>query len=290
MMLFYWKDGKDQLFVRRGELPSKDRDPVKDSWTSFEMRLRESAPIPTAFDFTRFLASSITFMSHLSEVCVYFDDMRLARLTKSSGGAAMSKELGVPKGLVGRSRTGYVNVKGVRSTRGFHFYMKAGCIEFTNFLALHIKAEVMRWVYTSGSKKPPPPSSQKSITANGTTGSTTTGTKALSTTGFFSSIFASLSASNTPHRSNTPLPSIAAPKPAVKAEEELDLKKIHETAVMLTIFSADVDVSLDRKVAQELVRSTKKKTPERLKFELIYVRILFFSRETHFIYTALCWH
>jgi hypothetical protein len=80
------------------------------------MGLREDAPIPVAFDFTRFLASSITFMTHLSEVSLYLDDRRLAKLTKSSN---IPKELGVPKGLQNSSRSGIVTVKGIKCTRTF---------------------------------------------------------------------------------------------------------------------------------------------------------------------------
>lgn len=60
------------------------------------MGLREPTPIPVAFDFTRFLASSITFMNHLSAISVYFDDKRFTRLTKSAG---IPKELILPKTL-----------------------------------------------------------------------------------------------------------------------------------------------------------------------------------------------
>jgi hypothetical protein len=78
------------------------------------MTLREPTPIPVAFDFTRFLASSITFMTHLSEVVVYFDNKRLVRLTKSSG---ISKEIGVPAGLQSSSPLGIMSVKDIKSTR-----------------------------------------------------------------------------------------------------------------------------------------------------------------------------
>lgn len=82
-MGFYWKDKKDQLYARRGIIP-----PITGSdsslWTSFEMPLREQAAIPSPFDLTRFLASSITFMVHIREVSIFFDNKRLARLTKAS--------------------------------------------------------------------------------------------------------------------------------------------------------------------------------------------------------------
>jgi hypothetical protein len=42
----------------------------------------------------------------------------------------------------------------------------------------------------------------------------------------------------------------------------------------LSIFSATVQVNLDKKMSAELVRSTKKNPPSKMKFELIYVRML----------------
>ena len=41
--------------------------------------------------------------------------------------------------------------------------------------------------------------------------------------------------------------------------------------VILTIFGADVEVKLDRKLAAELQRSTKKNPPQRMSLDLIYV-------------------
>jgi len=128
-MGFYWKDGKDQvrvvlplvpggttrlrsrkLFARRGNLPEQTDDP----WTAFEMDLREPAPILAAFDFSRFLVSSITFMAHLREVSVYFDDKRLAHLTKDAG---IPKQLTFPPGLTPTSPMEFMHVKGLKSTR-----------------------------------------------------------------------------------------------------------------------------------------------------------------------------
>ena len=88
--------------------------PAVEEWTSFEMELREAAPIPGAFDFTRFVASSITFMTHLSEVSIYFDDKRLAKLTKAPG---VPRALEIPKGLKRSSGMNIMNATGIKSTR-----------------------------------------------------------------------------------------------------------------------------------------------------------------------------
>jgi len=77
------------------------------------MPLRELGPIPIAFDFTRFLASSITFMTHLSEISVYFDDHRLARLTKATG---VPRSLGLPKDLKNRSPMGTMVADSIQVT------------------------------------------------------------------------------------------------------------------------------------------------------------------------------
>ena len=78
------------------------------------MDLREPTPIPAAFDFTRFLVSSITFMAHLREVSVYFDDKRLVHLTKDAG---IPKQLTIPRGLRPTTTLGFMSIKGLKSTR-----------------------------------------------------------------------------------------------------------------------------------------------------------------------------
>jgi hypothetical protein len=132
-MNFYWKDKKDQvshvctrylnlvpiflphlqLYVRRGTIPTSVDDGV-DPWTTFQMTLREPGSIPPALDLTRFLVSSITFMTHLSEVSVYFDDKRLVKLSKDCG---MSKEVPMLKGIKGTSPQGMMSVKSIESMR-----------------------------------------------------------------------------------------------------------------------------------------------------------------------------
>ncbi|TFK45667.1 hypothetical protein OE88DRAFT_1668942 [Heliocybe sulcata] len=222
-MGFYWKG--DQLLARRGNT-SKEPDP----WTSFLMVLREPSPLPPAFDFTRFLASSITFMAHLREVSLFLDDKRLARLVKTPG---HPKALGIPRGLKSTSPGGGMVVKGIQAT------------------PLHIKAEVLRWVYSAGTEKPPPVIVQAKSK------------QAPSSGGFFSNLFSSLG--STPSRASTPVP-----QPPPKPQPQVNLLEVNESSVTLSIFTADVEVKLDKKLEKELYRSTKKNPPARLKYELIY--------------------
>jgi hypothetical protein len=104
-----------ELFFRRGNL----RNVTDDPWTTFTMDLRKPAPIPAAFDFTRFLVSSITFMVHLREVSVYFDDNRLVYLTKD---AKNPKRLIIPQGLKSSGAMGIMNVKELKSTRKWYIH------------------------------------------------------------------------------------------------------------------------------------------------------------------------
>ncbi|KIK67000.1 hypothetical protein GYMLUDRAFT_843929 [Collybiopsis luxurians FD-317 M1] len=220
-MGFHWK--KDQLLARRGKLPDTD-EPSK--WSTFDMTLREDIPIPVAFDFTRFLASSITFMNYLSVVSVYFDDKRLVKLNKSAG---IPKELGLPKSLNFLNKSKMINLNKLKSR------------------SLHIQAEVMRWVYTSGSEKAPKPSAVKPVKS--------------APSGFFASLFAGLS--STSSASQPPPTPIEMPKP-------IDPLKTDTTSISLMIFSAEADVNLNQKLAAELHRSTKKSVPKKTKYELIY--------------------
>jgi hypothetical protein len=132
-MKFDWKHGKDQvsyvctphlnpisttssqLYVRRGSIPTSI-DGVVDPWTTFHTTLREPGPIPAAMDLTRFLATSIIFMTHLSEVSVYFDNKRLVRLSKNR---RVSKKVPMLRGLKGTSPKGMMNVKSIKTTRKF---------------------------------------------------------------------------------------------------------------------------------------------------------------------------
>ena len=113
----------------------------------------------------------------------------------------------------------------------------------------------MRWVYTVGS--------EKALAASKTD---TLKVVSHQASGFFSSLFAGLGGPSSPRRS--PTPALAAP------QEPINLLEAHVSSVVLTIFTANVDVRLDKKMTAELLRSTKKNPPSRLRYELIYVSYL----------------
>jgi Protein of unknown function (DUF3684) len=82
------------------------------------MTLREPGPIPPAFDFTRFLVSSITFMTSLSQVSVYFDSKQLVRFSKE-GGAPM--EVPMLKSLKSTSPEGMMTIRSIQTMRELDF-------------------------------------------------------------------------------------------------------------------------------------------------------------------------
>ncbi|KAH9177932.1 hypothetical protein EDB89DRAFT_2111997 [Lactarius sanguifluus] len=215
-MNFYWKDKKNQA------------NGTDDPWTTFQMTLREPGPMPPAFEFTRFLVSSITFMAHLCEVSVYFDDKPLVRLSKHG---SRPREVPMLEGLDNKTPDGMMTVRSVQTVR------------------LHIEAEVARSVYTVGPEKhlAHRTDTLKAVSRKGG--------------GFFSSLFSGKSSS--PRRSPTPTP--AAP------EEPINLLGAPSSSVVLTIFTANVDVRLDKNMTAELLRATKKNPPSRLRYELTYM-------------------
>ncbi len=214
------------------------------------MTLREPGPIPPALDLTRFLASSITFMTHLSEVSLYFDDKRLVRLSKDCG---VPKEVPMLNGLKCTSPEGMMNVKSIETTREFRFCCSSGRMICTPSLtALHIEAEVVRWVYNVRSERP---------FATSRTDALKTATRQANR--FISPHSHGFKASSTPQRTSTSVPTV--PK------EPINLLEATSTDIALTIFAANVDVQLDKKMTGELLRLTLKKPPTRLRYELIYV-------------------
>ncbi|CAE6464621.1 unnamed protein product [Rhizoctonia solani] len=168
-MGFYWRNGGDQLFARRGDLPA---DSKNSEWTSFEMPLREPAPLPgLPVDIARFLATSLTFMTHLRSVSLFFDGKCLAKVEKEVGSP---RRLAIPRGLKLTSPGGMMNATGMTST------------------SLYMKSTVLRWVYNTGTDKKPIPSDNAA--------------KPAPATSFFSSLFSSFTSTPSPAPTAAPLP------------------------------------------------------------------------------------
>lgn len=208
------------------------------------MNLREEGTIPPIHDLAKFLASSITFMTSLAEVSLYLDDKRLIRLTKVASGGPIAES--IPRGMKTASISGIMTVKGVQRTRMSLFPCVCHQILIHSFPALHISAEIMKWVHSSPSPKPAP--SKPVVVA-----------PQAAVSAFFGKLVSTFSAP-------------APPPPVIRETIRLeDLLAVKESSVDLTIFSAEVAVRLDKKLTSDLQRSTKKNPPSRLKYELVYV-------------------
>lgn len=302
-MGFYWKDGKDQLFARRGSLPESPEPPSP--WTTFALPLRETGPFPGApLDILRFLASSITFMSTLKDVELYLDGTRLGHIFKEVGSP---QTVGVPKSLASGqqqqqimgslmsnagSMIGGWGDWGMRTptnnTRNrdtgdkevkWSWFTPKKYFNLTNVTStpVHIRAEVIRWVYLAGSEKAKPV--KKAILP----AATTTGSTGAPTNSFLASLISSFASprSTTPSRpspfsSGRGTPAPAAPR-ATSSVETVDVKKLAadqrksvESSVLLSVFTAEARVKLDEKMEVELERATKKRAPPSVRVGLIY--------------------
>jgi hypothetical protein len=129
-MGFYWKDGKDQLLARSGDLPPSASSSTNNStlignpWTSFTMTLREPTLLEGPLDLARFLITSLTFMRTIKKIDMLVDDVKVLEVEKSVRGSMRV----IKKGLRTTSTGGMMNVVGVDAT------------------GMVISAKVMKWL------------------------------------------------------------------------------------------------------------------------------------------------
>ena len=122
----------------------------------------------------------------------------------------------------------------------------------SSLTAIHIKAEVVGLVYNVGSEK-------SSITYK----TDILKSSSHKASGFFSPPSDGFEASTMPQETPAQTP--------VVHKESIHLLEVNSSDIVLTIFAANVDVRVNEKIAGELVRATKKKSPSQLRYELIYV-------------------
>jgi hypothetical protein len=126
-MGFYWKDGKDQLLARSGDLPPSTAKPdtaTGNPWTSFTMALREPTVLEGPLDLARFFITSLTFMRTMRRIDMLVDDVKVLEVEKSVKG----KDRVWKKGLKQTSSGGMMTVAGVDAT------------------GMIITAKVMKWL------------------------------------------------------------------------------------------------------------------------------------------------
>ncbi|KAG2126877.1 uncharacterized protein EDB93DRAFT_1257371 [Suillus bovinus] len=115
-----------------------------------------------------------------------------------------------------------------------------------NVKTTRIQAQVMHAVYDLGTEKP-------LVLPVGETPKVSQG-------GFFSTLLSTFTSHHQP----------VLAKPLPQPQTNKDPTGVYNSSVTLTMFNADVDVKLDKKLQSELHRSTKKNPPAHLNYSLIY--------------------
>lgn len=117
-MGFYWKEGKDQLMARSGDLPASDPSSSTTTTlsghprTSFSMNLREPSVLEGPLDLARFLVTSLSFTRTIRKIDMLVDDITVLEVEKSVKG----KERVVRRGLKETSTGGMMKVRSVDAT------------------------------------------------------------------------------------------------------------------------------------------------------------------------------
>ena len=118
-MGFYWKDGKDQLMARSGDLPpsagsSSSASPTLSGhpWTSFTMNLRDPSALEGPLDLARFLVTSLSFTRSIRQVDMLMDGVPVLEVSKSVKG---TERVGV-RGMRDTSNGGMMKVRNVDAT------------------------------------------------------------------------------------------------------------------------------------------------------------------------------
>ncbi|KAK8864438.1 hypothetical protein IAR55_001687 [Kwoniella newhampshirensis] len=234
-MGFYWKDGKDQLLARSGELPpsasSSTAEPTLtgNAWTSFTMSLREPSLLEGPLDLARFFITSITFMRIVKKIDMLVDGVKVLEVEKSvKGKNRVSK-----RGMKTSSANGMMTIMGVDAT------------------GIFITAKVMKWLSASGFTPPPLPTPIAQL--------------AKPAKGFASMLATSFFGRQTP----TPATPVASPAPPPPPEEPTEVTTLHRD---IQIYQADIKVTVSPEFGRELERATKKAAPTRMPASLVYSR------------------
>ena len=117
-MGFYWKDGRDQLLARSGDLPPTPSSSTGETsltghpWTSFTMALREPTLLEGPLDLARFLITSLTFMRTVKKIDMLVDNVKVLEVSKDIKG----KDRVGKKGLKQTSAGGMMTVTDVDAT------------------------------------------------------------------------------------------------------------------------------------------------------------------------------
>ncbi|GAA99452.1 hypothetical protein E5Q_06151 [Mixia osmundae IAM 14324] len=243
IMGFNWRDGKDQLYVKRARNP--DESDIAQRWTSFIMDLRKPMPLYPIEAFVRFLSTALAFTSNVRSITLQYQEYTLAIITKS---AAPTRPMALADNLHSLSPTRMMRITAVDQQ------------------SVQITAKVMRWVALEGNKTIAAEKANAS-TSSPISSSITKSTNLASR--MLSSAFG-ISHTTKPTRQH------ASGSTTRAAEEESTPLAIDDPVELLTvvlflrILTAHVKVQLAPAFAAEMERATKKAPPKSTKVQLLF--------------------
>ncbi|KAG1825278.1 hypothetical protein EV424DRAFT_1392999 [Suillus variegatus] len=82
-----------------------------DKWTVIEMELKQESTIPRIFELTRFLVTSLTFLTRVEHVGIFLDNTELSRLTKKRSQA--SQPIAISPHMIKKSPDGTMTIDSV---------------------------------------------------------------------------------------------------------------------------------------------------------------------------------
>lgn len=219
------------------------------------MDLRDPSPMLTKpFDLAKFIATSITFMTHIRRISVFMDEHCLFQMSKASG---LSEPVKWPGKLKSESSLRYMRMASVSSQGMLKQALVATCflISLTIYTVVVISAAVTRWVYLVGSDSTI--AQEKAIA------------KSKPTPSFFSSLN-TFTSFFSPSPSPTPPEDTRTPLQKMPDSEKLEMI---ESSVQLQIYTGEIGVKLPPKIATDIERATRKKTPANLSYQIVFVSV-----------------
>ncbi|TFK33184.1 hypothetical protein BDQ12DRAFT_738942, partial [Crucibulum laeve] len=135
---FYW----DKDLMRTQQLKNTAS---SSKWTTFDIPLKHHSPFSKMFEFVQFITSSIAFMSYLSRVSVYFNDVRIAEVTKDIG---QQFPVAIPDGLKHMSPLQLMDMCTVNTKGAMQLYLSTRRLK-QKMLDVTINALVHTCIYES---------------------------------------------------------------------------------------------------------------------------------------------
>ncbi|KDE08540.1 hypothetical protein MVLG_01317 [Microbotryum lychnidis-dioicae p1A1 Lamole] len=234
VMLFFWKDGGDQLYVKTAVDPnglnhySSEGHP----WSTFAMDLREPEPMPDPLVFARFLTTCLAFTTKIRHVSMHFDGHVLFRVTKA---LAPSRPIPLRSNLAATSPLKILHLTRIDEA------------------PVQLKVDISRWLlcYAVQPKAPTPSFASAPAAAA-------------------SSFASKMLAAFTSKSSAAPAPALVPTASSSVATPIQDPFTLLAVSLFLRTVSSTLRVTPTRQFSTEMLRATKKGLPSTTVYSLIW--------------------